>query len=312
MTRPTRRRLLAATGLVLGPLAGCLGDDAGNGDDDAGDGDGAGGDGNVGTTPTADSTTETTTEATTTAVTTTSATTTTPAGDHRVEMTDDLRYDPDRLEVDPGDTVVWENVGTLSHTVTAYGDELPERAAFFASGGFDSQAAAREAYPDGDVSPESTFAHTFEAEGVYEYFCVPHETAGMTGTVVVGSPSTSTTTTTSPTTTPDGSAATVELSDTLTFSPETIEVEAGSTVRWENVGAIGHTVTAYGDEVPDGAEYFASGGFDSEDEARSAYPDKGPIPGGETYRHTFETAGTYEYFCIPHEGAGMTGVVRVI
>lgn len=61
-------------------------------------------------------------------------------------------------------------------------------------------------------------------------------------------------------------------------------------------GGIGHSVTAYGDEIPDDAAYFASGGFDSEDAARDAYPDEGNIPGGESYSHTFETAGTYEYF----------------
>ncbi|WP_241997224.1 plastocyanin/azurin family copper-binding protein [Halorubrum sp. SD626R] len=31
----------------------------------------------------------------------------------------------------------------------------------------------------------------------------------------------------------------------------------------------------------------------------------------ENYEHTFEEPGTYEYFCIPHEGSGMVGTVRV-
>jgi len=58
-------------------------------------------------------------------------------------------------------------------------------------------------------------------------------------------------------------------------------------------------VTAYEDEIPDGAAYFASGGFDAEQAANEAYPDEGSIPEGETYEHTFETTGTYEYYCIP-------------
>ena len=37
----------------------------------------------------------------------------------------------------------------------------------------------------------------------------------------------------------------------------------------------------------------------------------GLIGEGESYRHAFEVAGTYEYFCIPHEGSGMVGTVRV-
>jgi len=56
---------------------------------------------------------------------------------------------------------------------------------------------------------------------------------------------------------------TVDMNDELAFAPKQIEVEAGTTVTWENVGAIGHSVTAYEDNIPDGAAYFASGGFDS-------------------------------------------------
>lgn len=108
----------------------------------------------------------------------------------------------------------------------------------------------------------------------------------------------------------DGSV-TVDMTDELVFDPAEIEVPAGTTVVWENVGSVGHSVTAYEDGIPDGAAYFASGGFDSEQAARDAYPQEGDIPGGESYEHTFETAGTYEYFCIPHESAGMIGTVTV-
>ena len=31
----------------------------------------------------------------------------------------------------------------------------------------------------------------------------------------------------------------------------------------------------------------------------------------ESYVHTFETTGTHEYFCVPHEAAGMVGMVVV-
>jgi hypothetical protein len=81
-------------------------------------------------------------------------------------------------------------------------------------------------------------------------------------------------------------------------------------VVWENVGSIAHSVTAYEDNIPEGASYFASGGFDAEQAARSAYPD-GSIEGGGTYEYTFDTEGTFDYFCIPHESAGMTGTVSV-
>lgn len=104
---------------------------------------------------------------------------------------------------------------------------------------------------------------------------------------------------------------TVEMTDDLVFEPDSITIDAGDTVVWENTGSVDHTVTAYQGKVPDGAAYFASGGFDAEQAARDAYPSEGGVAGGESFRHTFETAGTYEYFCIPHESAGMTGTIEV-
>ena len=102
----------------------------------------------------------------------------------------------------------------------------------------------------------------------------------------------------------------VEMTDDLVFEPAEITVDVGETVTWENVGSVPHSVTAYEDEIPDGATYFASGGFDSESAAREAYPNEGAIGGDETYEHTFETAGEFQYFCIPHE-SGMKGTVVV-
>ncbi|SDZ83459.1 plastocyanin [Haloplanus vescus] len=106
--------------------------------------------------------------------------------------------------------------------------------------------------------------------------------------------------------------STVEMTDELAFAPKQIQVSAGTTVTWENVGAVAHSVTAYEGEIPDGATYFASGGAESEQAANDAYPDQGSIAQGETYEHTFETTGTYEYYCIPHEMSGMVGSIKVV
>ncbi len=107
--------------------------------------------------------------------------------------------------------------------------------------------------------------------------------------------------------------STVEMTDELTFEPKQIQVSAGTEVTWENVGNVGHTVTAYEEEMPDGATYFASGGFDSLQAAKDGYSNgEGNVPGGESYSHTFETTGTYEYYCIPHEMNGMVGTVKVV
>jgi len=35
------------------------------------------------------------------------------------------------------------------------------------------------------------------------------------------------------------------------------------------------------------------------------------VEGGDYGRRTFETAGEHPYFCVPHEGSGMTGTVSV-
>jgi plastocyanin len=112
-----------------------------------------------------------------------------------------------------------------------------------------------------------------------------------------------------------GGGNVVDMPSELVYDPDTLTVSVGDTVTWENTGSIGHSVTAYEDEIPDDAEYFASGGFDSEQAARDAYTpgdtEAGDIPAGESWEHTFETAGTHEYFCIPHEQAGMVGTIEV-
>jgi plastocyanin len=107
-----------------------------------------------------------------------------------------------------------------------------------------------------------------------------------------------------------GSTRTVKMTADLGFEPETATVEARTTVRWTNESDVKHTVTAYENRIPDGAAYFASGGFDSEQAAR-ANLSEGLLAEGEAYEHAFEQSGTYEYYCIPHEGSGMVGTVRV-
>jgi len=104
------------------------------------------------------------------------------------------------------------------------------------------------------------------------------------------------------------------MTDELAYEPKKIQVESGTTVTFENVGSIGHTVTAYEDKIPGGADYFASGGFDSLQAAKDGYSNgqEGNIPKGESYEVTLETTGTYEYYCIPHEMNGMVGTIKVV
>jgi len=97
------------------------------------------------------------------------------------------------------------------------------------------------------------------------------------------------------------------------FRPATIEVPPGTTVVWKNTSKQGHTVTAYEDLIPDGAEFWSTGDFGSQAAAESAYYNglKGWISQDQTYERTFEVVGEHEYYCIPHEAAGMKGTVVV-
>jgi plastocyanin len=94
------------------------------------------------------------------------------------------------------------------------------------------------------------------------------------------------------------------------FDPVAVTIDAGETVTWVNDSGEAHTVTGMEDSFPEGADYFASGGMASEEEARDEVGD-GLMTEGETFEVTFDTPGTYRYVCIPHEEHGMEGTVTV-
>ncbi len=83
----------------------------------------------------------------------------------------------------------------------------------------------------------------------------------------------------------------------LSFEPEALTVHPGQTVAWE-WRSNNHNIVV--EDQPGGADWKGTPGSSSE-----IYND------GYRYTHTFETVGEYEYFCQPHEAAGMTGSVTV-
>jgi plastocyanin len=85
------------------------------------------------------------------------------------------------------------------------------------------------------------------------------------------------------------------------FVPDTVTISVGDTVRW-TWAEDGHSVTSGDPCTPD--EQFCS-----PDDTNC---DQGILSDlGTVYEHTFDQAGTYNYFCFAHCAIGMTGVVNV-
>jgi len=90
-------------------------------------------------------------------------------------------FDPVGIRVQPGQTIRWTNRDPgNSHTVTSYHPSL-----------FDRPRRIPEAATPWDsdyLLPDESFSLTLSLPGVYDYYCVPHEHAGMVGRIVVGTP----------------------------------------------------------------------------------------------------------------------------
>ena len=100
-----------------------------------------------------------------------------------VRMEDNF-FDQANITVEPGTTVTWVQSGNNPHTTTSYDGLWDSGMIEGGSGG--------------------TFSFTFEEPGTYDYYCIPHESMGMIGSVTVSGA----TATSSPTATATGSATT--------------------------------------------------------------------------------------------------------
>ena len=92
------------------------------------------------------------------------------------------------------------------------------------------------------------------------------------------------------------SAATVEVklgadSGMLAFEPSSVTIKAGDTVKFVNNKMAPHNAV-----------------FEGHDEYSHADLAFSP---GESWEETFSDAGTYDFYCEPHRGAGMVGQVIV-
>jgi plastocyanin len=112
-----------------------------------------------------------------------------------VRMEDNF-FDPANITVEPGTTVTWVQSGDNPHTTTSYDGLWDSGMIEGGSGG--------------------TFSFTFEEPGTFDYFCIPHESLGMIGSVTV----TGSTATASPASTATGTA-TATASPTATALSDT-------------------------------------------------------------------------------------------
>jgi len=87
----------------------------------------------------------------------------------------------------------------------------------------------------------------------------------------------------------------IHLTSSRTFSPDSVEISTGTTVRWINDADIFHTITP--------RDANQNGVWSRQTTSNQ----------GETFEHTFTVAGEiYDYFCEPHESQGMTGKIVVL
>jgi plastocyanin len=90
-------------------------------------------------------------------------------------------FDPVGLRIEPGQTIRWINLDPgNSHTATAYHPKNFERPRRIPEGA--------DPWDSNYLLPDESFSVTLPVEGVYDFFCVPHEHAGMVGRIIVGQP----------------------------------------------------------------------------------------------------------------------------
>ena len=94
-----------------------------------------------------------------------------------------------------------------------------------------------------------------------------------------------------------GLTAVIEIQTSgITFTPSTVNILVGDTIRWQNISG-GHTTTnGTGSNDPNaGILWDATLNFIT------------PV-----FERQFTTVGTFPFFCRPHEFSGMTGTIEVV
>jgi plastocyanin len=94
-----------------------------------------------------------------------------------------VRFAPRGLRIAPGATVTWRNADPgNAHTSTAFHPDNMDHPLRIPAGA--------KPWNSDYLLPGEAFSVTLAVPGVYDYFCIPHEMAGMVGRIVVASPGT--------------------------------------------------------------------------------------------------------------------------
>jgi plastocyanin len=110
-------------------------------------------------------------------------------------------------EPNSGTTLVWTNLDTTLHTVTA--DVI-------------DSLTGRPSFDSGDLERGRSFAHTFDAPGIVTYHCAKHP--DEQGSIIVAA------------------TQTIEIHDAA-FEPNTLTITPGTSVVWTNRDSTSHTIT---------------------------------------------------------------------
>jgi plastocyanin len=79
----------------------------------------------------------------------------------------DTAYLPATITINQGDTVIWNNNGTVVHTATA-------------------RSGQADSWDSGDMNPGNIYSYTFTRPGNFSYYCIYHP--DMAGNVIVQTP----------------------------------------------------------------------------------------------------------------------------
>ncbi|AGN00670.1 halocyanin hcpB [Salinarchaeum sp. Harcht-Bsk1] len=214
-------------------------------------------------------------------------------------------FDPPALRISPGTTVTFEWVSDTHNVIV---ESQPEGAGW-----------------EGHDPIEDTgfsFTHTFETEGTYTYFCEPHLSLGMKGGIVVGP---------APAGSGGGEGVPAEYGNWFTSDARGGEVQNydGTTADQTGQSEVSVTVGADGNggtfafdppalRISPGTTVTFEWVSDTHNVIVESQPEGAGWEGHEpiedtgfSFTHTFETEGTYTYFCEPHLSLGMKGAIVV-